>query len=404
MESTRISEKERQYVLEVLDSQFRTSAGSIMTKRLEENFAKIFNSKYAIAFINGTATLHAALIAAGVGPGDEVIVPPLTMSSTSFAVIHANAVPIFADINPETFTIDPNDIKRKITNRTKAIIPVAIYGLSPDMDSIMKIAEDHKLTVIEDDAQCFLGYYKNQIVGSIGHMASFSFQSSKHMTSGEGGMIITSDEELANKIRQFGSLGYAMLSASKGKIKKNHIQDPQYERHDSIGFNYRLPELCAAVALGQLERLRGLVQKRIKVAELYSKAIKDCTWLKPQKVPEGYVHSYWTYILKLESNHIDFSWYDFRKKYMEFGGDGIYAAWKLTYLEPVFLKKNFYPKNCPLACPHYEGKIKVYPLGLCPNAEKIQPKLFQLKTNYQETKEAERAADALYKTTCYFNK
>jgi perosamine synthetase len=191
----RISKKERAYVSEVLDSQFRTSAGSLMTQRLEEKFAGLFGVKYAISHVNGTATLHSALAAAGVGPGDEVIVPPLTMASTSFAVIHAGATPVFADIDPYTFNIDPADIQRKITPKTKAIIPVALYGLSPDMDPIMEIAKEHQLTVVEDDAECFFGYYKGRIVGSIGHMASFSFQSSKHMTSGEGGMLITEDRK-----------------------------------------------------------------------------------------------------------------------------------------------------------------------------------------------------------------
>jgi len=137
----RISLKEAAYVMEVLQSQFSTSRGANMLNRLERAFAEKFGVGYAISFVNGTATLHAALAAAGVGPGDEVIVPPLTMASTSFAVLHAGALPVFADIDPETWTIDPASIRERITERTKAIVPVAIYGLSPDMDPIMEIAE-----------------------------------------------------------------------------------------------------------------------------------------------------------------------------------------------------------------------------------------------------------------------
>lgn len=397
----RIGNMEQQYVLEVLNTQFRSSAGGVMTKRLEKTFAEKFDVKYAIAHVNGTATLHAALAAAGIGPGDEVIVPPLTMSSTAFAVLHANAVPVFADINPDTFTIEPADIRNKITEHTKAVIPVALYGLSPEMDEIMAIARQHNLTVIEDDAQCFLGYYKGRIVGSIGHMASFSFQSSKHITSGEGGMITTNDKNLADKIRRFNSLGYAGVSAGKGKITKKDIQDPAYERHVTLGFNYRMPELCAAVALAQVERLEELVQKRIDVAGLYSDAIDDCKWLTPQKVPQGYKHSYWTYVLKL-ADDVDFSWYDFRNKYMELGGDGIYAAWQLTYLEPVFRNHAFYPQKCPVKCPYYKGQLQKYVPGLCPNAEAVQPKLLQFKTNYLDKHIAEQKADALAKTIQYF--
>ena len=398
----RIGQREREYVLEVLDSQFRSSAGSNMTNRLEKEFAKRFGVKYAIAHINGTATMHSALAAAGIGPGDEVIVPPLTMASTSFAVLHANAVPVFADIDPYTFNIDPEDIRRKITPYTKAIIPVALYGLSPDIGVIMDIASEYDLTVIEDDAECFLGYHKGKVVGSIGHMASFSFQSSKHITSGEGGMIITDDEELANKIRRFNSLGYAGVGASKGKITKDDIQDPKYERHVSLGFNYRLPELCAAVALAQVERLDELVNMRVKVAELYAQAIDGCNWLTPQFVPDGYVHSYWTYVLKLETDMVDFTWYDFRRKYMELGGDGIYAAWLSNYLEPVFQQHAFYPMECPTQCSHHRGQVQKYRIGLCPIAESIQPQLLQFKTNYFNIEQSAKQAETLLKTIKFF--
>ena len=390
----RITDREKKYVLEVLDSQFRTSMGSIMTKKLEEKFAEKFGTRFAISFINGTATMHAALKAAGIGPGDEVIVPPLTMASTSFAVLHAGATPVFADIDQNCWTIDPKSIEKCVTNRTKAIIPVAIYGLLPDYDKIMEIARKNNFFVLEDDAQCFLGYYKKKIGGSIGHAASFSFQSSKQMTSGEGGMITTNDEVLANNIRRFNSLGYSSVEAGagKGKISKDIIQDPNYERHATIGWNYRMPELCAAVALGQLEHLDDLVEMRKKVAREYEKIVKGCSWLIPQYVPHGYVHSYWSFVLKLD-NENRFTWYDFRKKYLEFGGDGIYGAWLLTYLEPAFREKQF-DKN----------QTQVFRKGLCRNAEDLQPKLLQFKTNYFSEDRIHKATEALGKSIEYFNK
>lgn len=386
----RIDKKEYEYVREVLDTQFSSSAGAVMMKKLEEKFAHVFGVKYAIPFINGTATMHAALAAAGVGSGDEVIVPPLTMASTSFAVLHANAIPVFADIHPDMWTINPESIEARITPQTKAIIPVSVYGLSPDMDPIMDIAEKYDLLVVEDDAECFLGYYKGRVVGSIGHASSFSFQSSKHMTSGEGGMITTNNEEYATEIRRFGSLGYAALGADKGKITKDDIQNPQYNRHSSVGWNYRLPELCAAVALAQLERLEELVEMRKSIAKLYLEAVEGCDWLVQQLVPEGYIHSYWTFVLKLE-NEGEFSWYDFRKKYMELGGDGIYAAWQLTYLEPAFYEQAF-----------ASTQSQQYQRELCPVAENVQPKLFQFKTNYMDIAVAEQKAEALGKTIRYF--
>jgi perosamine synthetase len=396
----RITDLERRYVMEVLDSQFRTSAGSSMTRRLEERFAAAFGCRYAISFINGTATMHAALAAAGIGPGDEVIVPPLTMASTAFTVLHAGATPVFADIEPNTWTIDPASVAAAITPRTRGIIPVAIYGLSPDMDPLMALAAQHGLFVLEDDAQCFLGTYKGRMVGTIGHAASFSFQSSKHMTSGEGGMITTADGELAERIRRFNSLGYAAVGAGagKGKITRDTIQDPAYERHASVGWNYRLPELCAAVALAQTERLPELVAARVQAARLYAEAARGCTWLAPQAVPDDYGHAYWTFVLKLDPE-VDFTWYDFRARFRELGGDGIYAAWQLTYLEPAFRGKDFYPPDGSVP-----GKRQAYAPGLCPVAESLQPRLLQFKTNYWDATAAERHAEILARTIVYFGR
>lgn len=165
----RIGERERQYVAEVLDTDFRSSSGSTMMRRLEEAFSQRFGMQYGISFVNGTSTMHAALEAMGVGEGDEVIVPPLTMSATSFAVLQANATPVFADVDARTFQIDPESIRARITPNTKAIITVALYGLSPDMDPIMALAAEHGLKVIEDNAECFLGEYKGRLAGTLGH-------------------------------------------------------------------------------------------------------------------------------------------------------------------------------------------------------------------------------------------
>ena len=296
----RISDLERQYVNEVLDNGFSSSKNYTFVTRLEKEFAERFDSKYAIAMVNGTVTLHAALEVAGVGEGDEVIVPALTMSSTNMAVLFANAIPVFADIDPDTWTISVEDIKRKITERTKAIIPVSIYGLSPDIDSIMEVAKQHNITVIEDDAQCFLGYYKGRIVGSSATMSSFSFQAGKHITSGEGGMVVTNDPELAVSLRRFSGLGYGSIGLEKGRISKDDIQNPYYERHLILGWNYRPSDLCGAVALAQLQRIDELVQARKKAAGYLLDAVKDVEWLVPQAVPDGYEHAYWTVVLKID--------------------------------------------------------------------------------------------------------
>ena len=394
---SRIFGNELKYLKEVIETEFRSSKGSIMTRRLEDLFAKKFDSNYAISFVNGTTTMHSALEAYGIQPGDEVIVTPLTMSATTFAVLHANATPIFADVEEDTFQISPSSIEKCITSKTKAIITVALYGLSPEMDKIMKIAKKYGLFVIEDNAECFLGKYKNQLVGTFGDCASYSFQSSKHLTSGEGGMIITKNSEIAEKIRKIQSLGYAGVSAKKGKITKKDIQDPQYSRHVSMGWNYRMPELCAAVALAQVENIDNLVEQRCKVASLFNEAIDGFQWFKPQKVGVDYKSSYWTWVVNLDRN--DISWHQFRDKFLENGGDGIYAAWKLTYLEPMFENLSLLGREKFISAEN----ISKYKTKLCPIAERIAPRLLQFKTNYWNISKAEEQALILRKTLKNFN-
>ncbi len=390
--NVRIGERERRYVEEVLASQFRSSAGSRMTSRLEALFAEKFGAAFAISFINGTATMHAALAAMGTGPGDEVIVPPLTMAATSMAVLQAGAVPVFCDIDPHMWNMDAGALEKCITPRTRAIIPVSIYGLPADLERIVGLARRFRLRVLEDDAQCFLGAIDGRMAGTIGDASSFSFQSSKHMTSGEGGMVLTGDPELAEGIRRFASLGYAAVSARPGgsKISKDAIQNPDYERHLSTGWNYRLPELCAAVALGQLERLEDLVACRVAAADTYREALGNCRWLTPQLVPAGYRHSYWTYVVYLEES-APCTWRGFREKFLEFGGDPFYGAWRLTYLEPAFRDRRFAPHQA-----------QEYRAGLCPVGERVQPRLVQLKTNYFDAGEARAKAAALRKTIAFF--
>jgi len=394
----RVFGNELRYLREVLSSEFRTSKASVMSSRLEAAFAKKFGTQFAVTFVNGTATMHAALEAIGVRPGDEVIVPALTMSATTFAVLQANATPIFADVDPDTYQISIASISKLISNKTKAIITVALYGLSPDMDPIIELANKYSIPVIEDNAECFLGKYKGRLVGSIGACASFSFQSSKHLTCGEGGILITDDLELADRIRKVQALGYAGVDAKKSKMSKRDIQDPNYSRHLTLGWNYRMSELCSAVALAQLENIEWLVNQRVKVARLFSDSIRGYeSWFVPQAVRKGFEHSYWTWVAKLE--HRSVSWHMFRDRFVSLGGDGIYAAWKVGYLEPMFTNMNLLGREAFIT-PENKSRYKI---GLCPIAEKLQGQLFQFKTNYWNYTDAERQADILRSTLSSFN-
>jgi len=389
----RIDELEKQYVLDVLDGQFKTSQGAVYMTRFEKAFSEKFESKFSISHVNGTATMHSVLEASGVGYGDEVIVPPLTMSATSLAVLHANATPIFADIDIDTFVIDAKSIEEKITERTKAIITVALYGLSPDMDPIMDIANKYNLVVIEDNAEAFLSYYKGRLAGTLGHAASFSFQSSKHLSAGEGGIITTNDEQLAIRIRKASGLGYKNIGAKKARISKSEIQHPSFERHDFIGWNYRMSELNCAVALAQTERAEELINPRKKAGKLFEEAVVGYDWFEPQKIGKEYESSYWTFACKLKTDYL--SWDSFRKEYLKRGGDKYYGAWQLTYNEPLFKNRLFRQRSELIRADYGENS--------CPNAEIIQPRIKQFKTNYLDNSELERQVEILSSTLEYFN-
>lgn len=392
---------ELEYLKKVLQSENWSATGGSWTQSFEREFAKKFGAAHCIAMNSGTATLHCALEAAGVGPGDEVISPAITVIMDSTATFHANAVPVYADVNPDTFTMDPADVAHKITPRTKAIIPVAIYGLPCDMDPIMQLAEKHNLIVIEDNAQCFLSTYKGRMTGTIGHMSSYSFENTKHLSCGEGGAVLTNDEKLAEMVRKVGGHGFKNLRADEGRIRLNQnvFQNPNYKRHDVLGWNYRMPEFNAAVSLAQLERLDELVELRIKSANIFTEVMKSCDYLVPQKQPEGYVNSYYTLGAVYEGQEsIGISWEEFREEYVRQGGDGIYGAWSVPYLEPMIATRQFAHR-----LPEVYSKVH-YGEGLCPVAERVQKKLMQFKTNYRDLALAEKKAETLYKTIQNFKK
>ena len=407
----RAGEAERRYLAGVLDAGFSNARDPAdIFRRFESGFAERFGVGYAILHNSGTGTMQSCLLAAGVGPGDEVIVPPLTAIATAFVVVQCGAVPVFADIDPATYNIDPADIERKITEHTRAIIPVSLYGLSPDFDPIMALAERHNLTVIEDNAQCFLATYKGRLVGTIGRAASFSFQGSKHMTSaGDGGVVVTDDQEYARDIRKRGALGFRTLTARPGDltVPRDIRQDWAFERHDIMGYNFRMSCLQAAVGLAQLERLDYLVAARRYIGAHYEKAIVDegCEWLIPPHVPQGCPHTYWTYTCRLDEEKLGEDWRAFRKAFIECGGDGLYSAWRPVHLEPVFRNLAFYarPDQAPNFDPRYRGKVKSYQEGDCPICESLQPSLCQFKTSMQTLERVERQVEALRKTIRRFN-
>ncbi len=385
---------ELKYLSKVLEGESWSATGGSWTIGLEQAFSKRIGARYGIAFNSGTSTLHACLEALGVGAGDEVISPALTVIMDSSATLHANAIPVYCDVDENTFNLDPDDLEKRITPKTKAIIAVALYGLSPDYDKILEIANKHGIPVIEDNAQAVLAKYKGKTLGTIGRMASFSFENTKHISCGEGGMVLTDDEQLAERARKLGGHGFKNLRAEDGRVRLNQsmFQNPAYKRHDTLGWNYRMPEFTAAVAYAQLERVDELVKLRQDTAKIFAEVFNSCDFLKLQETPEGYENSYYALGVRyLGEEKIGVPWTQFWQEYVDMGGDGFYGAWSVPYLEPVISERQF-AKRLPEV---YEGVS--YEEGLCPVAEKIQKQIMQFKSNYRDLELAKQKADVLYK-------
>ena len=371
---------ELDYVLEVLDSENMERKSNPYVNRFEKKFSEVFQSKYSIAHNSGTSTLHSCLFALGVRKGDEVISPAHTVIMNSFVTLHVGALPVYVDIDSDTFNMCPIDLEKKITDKTKAIQAVHMHGNPSDMVEIMRIAEKHNIPVIEDSAQCVLGYIDGKLVGTFGDMASWSFENKKHMSTGEGGMVTTDNEHYGTLVRKHSGLGYKTLEAGQSlrQLLPKDFQNPHYKRHDTLGYNYRMNELTAAVGLGQLERVEFLVDRRIKIARMYDEAFKDCDFIIPQKVLDCHVNTYWTYTVKYEGD----DWFGLYNKVKENGGDGFYGGLSIPYQEPVMYRHDYYK-------------------GDCPNAEEVQPKMMQFKCNYRNLDEAKSKIDILKKTLEY---
>jgi len=365
-----------QQVRDFIADVFKRNDEYSLTQEFEEKFCEKFGVDYSVAINSATSGLHAALAAAGVGPGDEVIQPSVTVIMDAYATLYLGATPVFVDINPETWNIDVNEIEKSITEKTKAIIVVSLYGLPVDIDPIMDLSRKHNITVIDDSAETVLSDYKGKYSGTCADIGVFSFEKTKHITSGsEGGMVVTNSKELAEKVRKFGGIGYKNLTATAGRtsLASSVFQNPNYERFDSMGYNYRMNLVTAACGLANFEILDQLIDRRKEIGSMFLEAVDGCSWIKTQKVEDYCEHSYYTFAFLYE--HTEVSWEQFYNTYIEMGGDGFYACWKNPYLEPS-LKSKFSTVSCPIA-------------------EEYQKKLMCFKTNYRDLGLAQRKVNVL---------
>ena len=355
----------------------------------EEEFARKVGDRFAIAMNSGTSALHAALMAFGVGPDDEVISPALTVIMDAFATCFVGATPVFADVDPVTWNIDPQKVESLITEKTKAIIAVSWLGLSSNLIELKRIANKHGLYLLDDSAESLSLTSLQPNYDSKPHMRMFSFESKKHFsTGGEGGMLTTDSEVLAKSARQAAGLGYKHLTAGRGRtsLASRVFQNPEYERFDALGFNYRMTPTTAAIGLGQLSNLESLLNGRLVVAQEFLSITESVPWLIPQpREMDGIEHSYYTFAVRLDLEaNPKVTWQAFYDEFARNGGDGFYANCKNPYLEPYFLGKTL--------------RHQEFRLGLCPVAEKLQGEIMSFKTNYLSDEKIEEQSDALLRT------
>jgi dTDP-4-amino-4,6-dideoxygalactose transaminase len=300
-----ITDADRAAVMRVLDRGVLSGPFAPEVRALEQAFAGYVGARHCLATNSGTAALHLALAAAGVGPGDEVITPAYSFVATGLSVLHQNAIPVFVDIEPQTCGIDPALIEAAITPRTKAILPVHIHGTPCDLQPILDIAKRHGLIVIEDAAQAHGAEYHGRKVGSIGALGCFSTQSSKTLSCGEGGLVVTSDDELWERAGRTRAFGENLSKGDEAAYRIERALDGN-RAYDSLGMGwmYRTNEMSAALANSQLARLPAMIDNAQKNAELLSARLADLPGITPPVVPAGRTSCYHKYRIRLDAEKL----------------------------------------------------------------------------------------------------
>jgi dTDP-4-amino-4,6-dideoxygalactose transaminase len=318
----------------------------------EEMFASYQGAKYGICAMNGTVTMELALRAFGVGPGDEVIIPPLTFIATGLAVLEVNAVPIFADVDPDNHNLSPQAVEEAVTERTRAIIPVHVGGVPADMDGLSEVASRHGLKIVEDAAHAHGAEWKGTRVGAIGDMGSFSFQTGKNMTSGDGGILLTNFEELAEQVKGLRTFGYG-------------YPEPM------MAHNYRMTEFQAAVLKVQFGRLDEHIAQNNDRAEYLSARLTEIEGITPEMLdPRVTRCPRYIYKAKYDANYFGGLDKHTFLKAVAAEGAPLSDSYGPLYRSPLFTGKAFRPGGCPVSCSRY-GKPMDYTQVHCPVSEKV---------------------------------
>jgi UDP-4-amino-4,6-dideoxy-N-acetyl-beta-L-altrosamine transaminase len=373
-----LDEQDIEAVVKVLKGDCLTTGPWV--KAFEDKVAGYVGARYAVAVSSGTAALHMACFAAGIGSGDEVIVSPITFAASANCVLYQGGTPVFADIDPCTYNIAPKEIAKKITRKTKAIIPVDFTGQPVDMDEIRKTAERHNLLIIEDAAHALGSEYKGKKVGSLADLTEFSFHPVKPITTGEGGVITTNNKELYQKMLLFRSHG---ITRDANYLAQNH--GPWYYEQQCLGYNYRITDVQCALGSSQLERLEQFIKRRREIADKYSEAfaaIKEI--VTPREA--GYANSGWhLYVIRLNL------------ELLKAGRKEIFQA---LLAENIGVNVHYIPVYYH---PYYQELG--YEKGICPNAEKLYDEMITLPLFPKMTDDdAEDVLEAVNKVLAFYRR
>ncbi|TDO95227.1 UDP-4-amino-4,6-dideoxy-N-acetyl-beta-L-altrosamine transaminase [Halanaerobium saccharolyticum] len=371
-----IDEQDIEAVIKTLKSDYLTTGPKI--KEFEDKFADYVDAKYAVAIANGTAALHAATYAAGIKEGDEVITTPLTFAATANSVLYQDARPVFADIDPKTYNIDPESIKDKITDKTKAIIPVHYAGQPCDMDKIKEIAAENDLIILEDGAHAVGATYKDQKIGCIGDMTTFSFHPVKNMTTGEGGMITTDSKELYDKSLKFRTHG--ITKDESEYINKS--DGPWYHEQQELGYNYRITDIQAALGITQLEKIDKFLARRREIVNKYNNEFKDIDGLIIPEQLENTNAAWHIYVLQLELEKLTVDrkeiFEDLKEKNL-----GVNVHYIPVYFHPYYQSLGYDKGICPKAERLYERIITI-PLYPKMTDQQVEEVITRIKSTFEK--------------------
>lgn len=379
----RFGGKELAYLEEALAQNTLFYSSGRFVKRFAEAFAGLYGMPYCVAMSSGTAAVHTALGVLDVGPGDEVIVPPVTDMGSIIGILYQNAVPVFADIDPHTYNITPEAIERAITPRTKVILLTHLAGNPCDMDPIMALARQHGIYVVEDCAQSYMTYYKGRLVGTIGDIGCFSTNDFKHISTGDGGMCIMRDQALYEAAVLFTDKGY-------NRFATNTLQMRTVDR---LCMNYRMAELQGAVGLAQLEKLPWICEQRGRLGEALTERITGIDGLSPHRVEAGNRSSFWFYLLRIDANA-------FPGGNARFGealkAEGIPV--EIGYIGRCIYTYALFHNGAMQAHFPYAEDAFPYRDGLCPTAEQVLAECIKVPINeYYTQQDIEDIAGAIHK-------